>query len=156
MLRDDTSYAEFMESQQAELIDIRTLVNAIAAIAAALLCLGYVVRAYRSLVPRFCSAEQQDQLAYRAILDQLAAVGMTRRYGESREHFAARAANTFPTIQSATASHLSCSLGAARQISSVDWNRFGALWHRKLAKTCLPGGGSWPSSTRIPGHSPAE
>ena len=124
MLRDDTSYAEFMESQQAELINIRTLVNAIAAIAAALLCLGYVVRAYRSLVPRFCSAEQQDQLAYRAILDQLAAVGMTRRYGESREHFAARAANTFPTIQSATASHLSCSLGAARQISSVDWNRF--------------------------------
>ena len=43
MLRDDTSYAEFVESQQAELIDIRTLVNAIAAIAA-LLCLGYVVR----------------------------------------------------------------------------------------------------------------
>ena len=43
---------------------------------------------------RFCSAEQQDQLAYRAILDQLASVGMTRRYGESR-NFAARAANTF-------------------------------------------------------------
>ena len=34
MLRDDTSYAEFMESQQADLFDIRTLMTAIAAIAA--------------------------------------------------------------------------------------------------------------------------
>ena len=140
MLRDDTSYAEFMESQQAELIDIRTLVNAIAATAAALLCLGYVVRAYRSLVPRFCSAEQQDQLAYRAILDQLASVGMTRRYGESREHFAARAANTFydsicycvPPVML---------LGAARQSAVLTGTDSSALWRRKLAKTCLPAAG---------------
>ncbi|MAJ55616.1 MAG: hypothetical protein CBC67_06170 [Gammaproteobacteria bacterium TMED107] len=130
MLRDDTSYAEFMESQQADLFDIRTLLTAVAAIAVAFLCMGYAIRAYRFLVPRFCSAEQKGQLAYRAILDQLAAVGMARHYGESREHFAARAAHAFPSIQTATASHLACALGATRQTSSLDWDRF----RRALAK----------------------
>ena len=98
--------------------------TAIAAIAVAFLCMGYAIRVYRSLIPRFCSAEQQGQLAYRAMLDQLAAVGMTRHYGESREHFATRAAHIFPSIQTATASHLACSLGATQLTGSLDWERF--------------------------------
>ena len=45
-------------------------------------------------------------------IDQLAAVGMTRRWRKSR---LCRPGGKHLPIQSATASHLSCSLGAARQ-----------------------------------------
>tara|TARA_B100001057_G_scaffold125873_1_gene124685 strand:+ start:1947 stop:4085 length:2139 start_codon:yes stop_codon:yes gene_type:complete len=138
MLRDDTSYTEFMESQRAGLMDIKTLLTVIAAFVVAILCLGYCTRAYRSVAPGFCSTEKKSQFAYRAMLDQLAAVGITRNYGESREHFAMRAATTSPTIQTATATHLACSLGINRQSRSDYWDSLRREVNKEVSEN-IPG-----------------
>ena len=50
-------------------------------------------------------------LAYRAILDRLSAIGLHRHYGESREEFAQRIAGDIPTIINATDNHLASALG---------------------------------------------
>ena len=139
MLRDDTSYTEFMDSKREGLLGIRSFLTVIAAIALGILFLGYVIRVYRCLTPRFCSAEKRGPLAYRAILDQLSAVGVTRNYGESREHFAARAANTSPTIQTATKIHLEYSLGENRHTSNVNWAKF----RRAVAKEVSENTPTW-------------
>ena len=145
MLRDDASFADFMAEQQSGLIDIQTLLNLVYGLVLAALALGYCVRAYRFAAPTIFGPEQQYRLAYRAALDQLAAVGVTRHYGESREQFAARAAATSPTIQTATTTHLETSLGArGASNAGTDWKALRhaiaeeigqniPLWRRTLA-----------------------
>lgn len=122
MLRDDASFADFMEEQQSGLIDIQTLLNIVYGLLVAAIVLGYSIRAYRYFAPSVYGPEQQYRLAYRAALDQLAGVGVIRHYGESREQFAARAAVTSPSIEPATATHLARSLGANHSDSAAtDW-----------------------------------
>ncbi|HAU24643.1 MAG TPA: hypothetical protein DCX09_08190, partial [Gammaproteobacteria bacterium] len=122
MLRDDASFADFMEQQQSGLIDLQTLLNIVYGLLVAAMVLGYSIRSYRYFAPSVYGPEQQYRLAYRAALDQLAGVGVIRHYGESRERFAARAAATSPTIEPATATHLARSLGASDGDSTTtDW-----------------------------------
>ncbi len=122
MLRDDASFADFMEQQQSGLIDLQTLLNIVYGLLVAAMVLGYSIRSYRYFAPSVYGPEQQYRLAYRAALDQLAGVGVIRHYGESRERFAVRAAATSPTIEPATATHLARSLGASDGDSTTtDW-----------------------------------
>jgi len=92
-------------------LDPRQLLAALAGLAAALLAGAFAVKLYRALVPRLAPSSQLPRLCYRAALDRLAEVGMVRRYGESRERFARRAAGLSGSFGPLTALHLRFALG---------------------------------------------
>ena len=126
---------EFMESQQAELIDIRTLVNAVCYRS------GASVPGIRSpRVSLFSAKVLQCRTTGPASLsgngDQLAAVGMTRRYGESRSTLPP--GRQIPSLQFNLLLRPIChalwaQLSRSAVLTGTDSS---ALWHRKLAKTC--------------------
>ncbi|MEX2469173.1 MAG: transglutaminase-like domain-containing protein, partial [Pseudohongiellaceae bacterium] len=111
MLRDDPSFDDYLDSQQTSFIDLTALRNALAILAAFILLGGYAVKGYRLWIPGSGRAEQQYRLSYRAALDNLAAVGIHRQPGESREQFARRASQIAPGITQMTDAHLAAALG---------------------------------------------
>ncbi|HAT28190.1 MAG TPA: hypothetical protein DCS89_14325 [Gammaproteobacteria bacterium] len=113
MLRDQTSFEDFLQSRQPPFIDIQLLLNLTYALIALALAAAYAIKYYRLWIPAHADADQQYRVVYRAVLDQLAAVGYHRDYGESREQFATRVAETAPTLPSMTHYHLHRALGDA-------------------------------------------
>lgn len=79
---------------------------ALPGLALALLVLAWAVKAARRL------GRRAPPLVYRAVLDRLADVGLTRDFGESRERHAARVAAVAPSFVALTAAHLRLALGA--------------------------------------------
>lgn len=77
-----------------------------------LLTLSYAVKLYRSLLPRFAAPTDRYRVSYRAALDRLADLGLRRRFGESREHFAQRVAQQAPSFVRLTHLHLARALGS--------------------------------------------
>jgi transglutaminase-like putative cysteine protease len=71
----------------------------------------YAIKAWRRLAPFVVGATARPRVSYRATLDRLAEVGMTRAFGETREQFAARAAALSPSFAVATERMLAVSLG---------------------------------------------
>ncbi len=80
---------------------------------------AYAIKFYRALVPHYSRPLERYRVAYRAALDRLAEVGLKRRFGESRESFAARAEATAPSFVQLTAEHLGWALGSARRGDGV-------------------------------------
>ena len=78
----------------------------------ALLVAAYACKLWRLVVPGFAPKGQRARVAYRAGLDRLAAVGLTREHGESRERFARRASALAPTFVTLTNTHLGMALGS--------------------------------------------
>lgn len=111
MLRNDASFEDFLESQRSSFIELQTLLTALYMIALLVLLAGYGTKFYRLWMPAFATSDSQYRTAYRAALDQLSAVGVRRRYGESREAFARRASAVSPAITEMTALHLRHALG---------------------------------------------
>ena len=83
------------------------------ALLAALIVL-YLVKAWRRLAPRFSGDGSVARLAYRAELDRLAEVGITRHRGESREAFAERVERELPSFSALTALHVGSRFGSQR------------------------------------------
>lgn len=81
----------------------------------AALATAYAVKFYRTLVPYFSRPLQRYRVAYRAALDRLAEVGLKRRFGESREHFAERVRGFAPSFDELTRHHLGWALGSAER-----------------------------------------
>lgn len=123
MLRDDASFEAFLESQQSDAIDIQLILNTLYALVALTIILGYSVKWYRIWAPNFASESQQHRLSYRAMLDRLAAVGISRNYGEARESFASRNLQDIPSLNRATNAHLASSLGDNNEhsLSANQW-----------------------------------
>jgi len=71
----------------------------------------YGAKLARRLAPRFAPASSQPRLAYRAVLDALSDVDQRRRFGESREAFARRLAETVPSLDGLTRLHLAARFG---------------------------------------------
>lgn len=71
----------------------------------------YAIKIYRRVAPRFAGTAKQYRLAYRAVLDRLADVGLHRRFGETREEFAQRVGDVVPELRDLTDAHLHRSLG---------------------------------------------
>ena len=120
MLRGEESFEEFLRQQAAGAIDWRLLLNALPALLAAFALAGYGVKLYRLWIPALAGLGLQYRLSYRAALDQLAAVGIHRRFGESREDFARRAGTTAPALEAMTAWHLAHALGG--RPGKEDWS----------------------------------
>ncbi len=114
MLRNDASFDDFMQSQQTSMINLQLILNTFYALVLAALLSAYTVKFYRIWIPSRAAADKQYRLSYRAMLDQLAAVGLHRKFGESREQFARRVQGVAPTMQQLTEQHLAAALGARK------------------------------------------
>jgi transglutaminase-like putative cysteine protease len=79
----------------------------------AALALGghYATKAWRRLRPSFSPPRALPRTAYRAALDALAELGLTREHGETREAFARRVADLAPSFAALTALHQRALLG---------------------------------------------
>lgn len=76
-----------------------------------LFALGYSVKAWRRLAPAWAGAASAPRAAYRAQLDRLSEVAITRRFGESREAFAARVARQSPSFARLTQGNVAARFG---------------------------------------------
>ena len=120
MLRNDASFDDFLQSQQTSAINLQLILNVLYALILATLLSAYTIKFYRSWIPSRAAIDKQYRLSYRAVLDQLAAIGLHRQYGESREQFARRVEAVAPSMQKLTNQHLALALG------SQDKNSFDA------------------------------
>jgi hypothetical protein len=75
-------------------------------------CWLYLVKLWRKLAPVF-SRRALPRVVYRAELDRLSEVALHRRFGETREDFARRIAETSPSFSRLTERHLASAFGAA-------------------------------------------
>ena len=113
MLRNDASFDEFLESQRESLVNVQLLLNSLYLLMLITLVGSYCIKYYRLWIPAHGQLENQYRLSYRSVLDQLAAVGLHRNFGESREQFAARASELAPSMEKMTSQHLALALGGS-------------------------------------------
>jgi len=111
MLRNEASFNDFLESRQGAFIQLQTLLNVVYTALLITLLTAYTIKFYRLWIPVQAGQNSQYRLSYRAVLDKLSAVGLHRRYGESREQFADRASGLAPSIKQITRHHLAYALG---------------------------------------------
>lgn len=125
MLRDDASFEDFLDSRQTSFIEVQTLLNILYVAALLVLLGGYGTKCYRLWIPAYSGTEAQYRMSYRAALDKLSAIGVCRRFGESREAFAQRASAIAPAITEMTTLHLQRALGSAPASTDDDsqWRR---------------------------------
>jgi len=71
----------------------------------------YAAKLWRRLAPAFCREARLPVVAYRAALDRLAEGGARRRFGQTREAFAAGDAAFSPAFGELTRLHLEAALG---------------------------------------------
>jgi transglutaminase-like putative cysteine protease len=132
MLRDEASFEEFIESQQGGSLPLAAALRLLAYLALALLLLAYAIKVYRLRIPYHANPALRYRLSYRATLDRLSALGLRRRYGESRENFARRLGAMSPSFTAMTYAHLMAALGRpeaqadgssvdASQLAEPDW-----------------------------------
>lgn len=114
MLRDDAAFQAFLEDQAGSaIIDWRLLGRSLMVLTLTLLVLAYLTKIYRLRCPQWAAPNAQYRLIYRAALDLLAAYGMRRRFGESREAFARRIDPQLPAFKIISDWHLSAAPGYA-------------------------------------------
>lgn len=120
MLRDEAAFEEFLQAQQTSFISLTVLLRSLLGMLLALLLSAYMVKIYRLWRPGH--GGRQHIHCYRATLDSLAAIGIRRRPGESREAFAARLSYLCPTLANLTRAHLAATLGStAMNAQQADW-----------------------------------
>lgn len=103
----------------------------LSALALLVLLVLYSVKGWRRIAPRFGSSETLPRLVYRAELDRLADVSVSRTLGESREAFARRLHKELPAFVGLTSAHVASAFGG----HSVDPRALrdqAALVHRDL------------------------
>jgi transglutaminase-like putative cysteine protease len=124
MLRDDAAFQEFLESQQSSFINLDAILQTLTALLLLVLLSAYGIKFYRLLSPVYGNSARLYQHSYRAALDSLAAVGMRRRIGESREAFAERVSSMSPAMTLLTRAHLQCALGQQTNASAaIEWRQ---------------------------------
>jgi transglutaminase-like putative cysteine protease len=79
----------------------------------------YLVKLWRAAAPALSSSSSLARVAYRAEIDRLAEVGITRRRGESREAFAARVRAELPSLAPLTLLHVGARFGSERAKSAT-------------------------------------
>lgn len=71
----------------------------------------YIAKIWRRVAPRFASQPALPRVGYRAAIDMLTDVGITRRYGETREGFARRVHQQAPSLAGLTSMHVAAKFG---------------------------------------------
>ena len=87
--------------------------------AALTIALLYAIKIWRRVAPFVVRRQRLPVAGYRLALDHLAEIGLSRRFGETREAFARRAAPLAPSFTALTDLHLAAGLGdPARDVAS--------------------------------------
>ena len=114
MLRDDASFEDFVATQDNNWsLNLAMVIRPALTLLLCLLLAAWMLRLYRASCAAWAPASEQYRLQYRAALDTLSAVGIYRRFGESREAFARRNQTQFPAFVTLTRAHLNSSPGYA-------------------------------------------
>jgi hypothetical protein len=122
---------EFLESRRI-LPTFAELMGAAAVALGVLLAVGLAVKTYRAYIPAFAREQSQYRVLYREALDRLAEVGASRRFGETREQFAARVSVTAPSFTALTTQHLGWALGSRRLARRAELRQLRARLHSEL------------------------
>ncbi|MFO7566740.1 MAG: transglutaminase domain-containing protein [Enhygromyxa sp.] len=109
------------------------------------LALLYLAKIWRRLAPRFAGQQALPRVGYRAAIDMLTDVGITRRYGETREGFARRVARQAPSLAGLTSMHVAAKLGDPKVPISERPEFDSKVWDRGLAGIR----GELPLSTKL-------
>jgi hypothetical protein len=88
-----------------------------------LLALLYAVKMWRRLAPHLASPQALYRVCYRATLDRLAEVGLTRRFGETCEEFAQRLTRLVPELAELTAGHVRRAVAGQDTFSAAQWHQ---------------------------------
>jgi transglutaminase-like putative cysteine protease len=125
MLRDEAAFEEFLESRQSPFPNLIAALRLAGALLVALIVSAYLVKIYRLTVPGHGNPKLQYRHSYRAALDWLAAVGLRRKVGESREAFARRVTALSPAFAPLTQAHLSAALGSGQRevVAADEWQQ---------------------------------
>jgi transglutaminase-like putative cysteine protease len=114
MLRDDAAFQAFLQDQAGTpMVNWALLSRSLILLALTLLALSYLIKSYRLRRAAWASQAEQYRLVYRAALDLLAAHGLRRRFGESREAFARRLSAQLPAFKTISDWHLAATPGYA-------------------------------------------
>jgi hypothetical protein len=81
------------------------------ALLALVLLILYFVKLWRRLAPTWARAAALPRLVYRAELDRISELAVRRNLGESREAFAQRVRDRFPSFEPLTNAHLAAAFG---------------------------------------------
>jgi len=99
----------------------------------------YAIKIWRRLAPFVVRRRRLPIAGYRLALDHLAEIGLSRRFGETREAFARRAAPLAPSFAALTDLHLAAGLGdpardeaAREELSRPRWREGLALVKREI------------------------
>ncbi len=120
------------EDQLAAAFNLRRWARWLGILALLLGLAAALVKLYRRVAPRFVGAGELYRVAYRAALDRLAEIGLRRRFGESREHFARRVEATSPAFVDLTGGHLAAAFGSRRVESEVAWRQLSSKLGEQL------------------------
>lgn len=93
---------------------------------------GFAVKLWRALIPSLARPTALPRVSYRAALDRLAEAGLSRRFGESRERFARRAAASSPSFGWLTGVHLRAALGGRAATEAARLRRLPAAVRSEL------------------------
>jgi transglutaminase-like putative cysteine protease len=88
---------------------------------AALLGALYGVKVWRRLAPCFAPAGQLYRVCYRAVLDRLAELGLSRQFGETREEFASRMERLAPEFVELSAAHVRRAVAGEESHAVAEW-----------------------------------
>ena len=83
----------------------------LAALAVSTLLALYGIKIWRRLAPALSSARSMPWVSYRAALDRLAEVGLSREFGESRTCFAQRVKEQLPSMEGLTQMNVAARFG---------------------------------------------
>ncbi len=119
MLRDDASFESYTDNLSRDFLSMTAVLRGTAGLLGLLLVMGWIIRVWRQLIPLFCPSDGLHRHSFRAALDKLAAFGITRQRGETREAFARRHSTRLPVLQSLTTHHLERALGSGISDSHV-------------------------------------
>lgn len=139
MLRDEAAFDEFLASQQSSFINFALIRQILLSTLLALILSAYLVKLYRLWMPGHGPVRQQYRICYRAALDTLASIGLSRRAGESRESFAQRVAKYSPAMKDLTKAHLATAMGSSQPpaYSHAQWHAMAASVRQEL-HTSIP------------------
>jgi transglutaminase-like putative cysteine protease len=96
------------------------------------LTLTYGIKVWRALVPHWGRRAALPRTLYRAELDRLSEVGVSRQRGESREAFARRMEASLPSLGPLTQAHLAAAFGSRRSVEPATLRAHARALRREL------------------------
>lgn len=94
----------------------------------------YGIKFWRRFCPRYAEDGALYRVCLRSVLDQLAEIGIRRRFGETREAFAARVTPLVPEFESLTQAHVTKAVGDCERLPGEQWRELTRQIERRIVE----------------------